>query len=67
MPFWDAIEDFCFVVVYGAGWLAAAFHEVSPGQSGFFGDLYAVMPIIGLFAFHTTLGVFFRLERRAKT
>jgi len=63
--FWDAVEDFCFVVVYGAGWLASCFHEVNLGQSGFFGDIFAVLPVIGLFAFHTTLGVFFRLVRRA--
>lgn len=64
--FWDAIEDCCFVVVYGAGWIAACFNEVIEGQSSFLGDIYSVLPIVGLFAFHTTLGVFFRVIDRGR-
>ena len=59
--FWDAVEDFFFVVIYGAGWVAACFSEVVIGHPTFHSNVYTVLPIVGLFAFHSTLGVLFRV------
>lgn len=62
---WDSVEDFIFVCVYGSGWIAFAFHEVTVGQPFFYGTALAVVPIVSLFAFHTTLGVFLRIYGKA--
>lgn len=58
---WDGLEDFIFVCGYGAGIPAMMFREVTPGSSLLTGDLLAVLPVIGLFAFHATAGVVFRV------
>jgi len=58
---WDSLEDFIFVCGYGAGIPAMLFREVTPGSSMIVGDLINVLPAVGLFAFHATAGVIFRI------
>lgn len=63
---WDSIEDFIFVVIYGAGWMAAVFTEVAPGLSGVYSDALSAIPLFGLFAFHTTVGVLLRWNTKGR-
>lgn len=58
---WDSVEDSIFVCLYGAGIPSMAFHEVTPGSLIFTGDLQNIIPIVGLFCFHATVGVFVRI------
>lgn len=62
---WDSVEDCIFVCLYGAGWIAFAFSEVKAGSPAFYGNALAIIPIIGLFAFHSALGVLLRVYGRA--
>ena len=62
---WDSVEDFIFVCIYGAGWVAFAFHEVTIGSTKFFGDAMTIAPIIGFFAFHSIMGIALRVFGKA--
>jgi len=59
---WDAVEDFMFVVIYGAGLPAMMFAEILPGSGMFMGSIWSVMPVNGLFCAHAALGVTLRLR-----
>jgi hypothetical protein len=59
---WDAVEDFMFVVIYGAGLPAMMFAEILPGSGMFMGSIWSVLPVIGLFCAHAALGVTLRLR-----
>jgi len=59
--FWDAVEDFMFVAVYGAGLPAVIFSEAD-GFGKFYGDVWNVLPMIGVFCVHAAVGVTLRLR-----
>jgi hypothetical protein len=58
--FWDSVEDTIFTVGYGAGTVALAFREVTPGLPKFQACIYDVIPMVAFFAFHVLIGVALR-------
>ena len=53
---WDSVEDTLFTA-YGAGGLAVTFHEVTPGQAGFVGNIYSPLAVIFVFTLHSITGI----------
>lgn len=60
-PFWDSVEDFLFVVVYGAG-LTLWVIEWTGGWT-FSGDMSDMAPWVFYILFHLLSGVVVRLAR----
>ena len=56
----DTIEDWWFVVVYGAAGSAYSFTEVSPGDAKAALDMLAALPFIVLLAVHLAFGSWLR-------
>jgi len=64
---WDSVEDCIFVCGYGAGLPALVMHEVVPGSPVFHGNILHVVPVLGMFCFHATLGVTLRLIGQSRS
>lgn len=52
----DTVEDTIFVVGYGAGGLLYTMHETQPGTGNFTGNIWHVLPFVGVAAFHLAVG-----------
>ena len=54
--FWDSVEDFVFVVIYGAGTSIMMFHEVAPGSPEMRVNITSVAPICVIVTTHLIAG-----------
>ena len=54
---WDTIEDWWFVVLYGAGAPLAVFREFELGSGMFYGQIWEIVPFAIVSVLHLTLGI----------
>jgi hypothetical protein len=63
---WDTVEDFIFVVIYGAGTVIVMFDEVSPGSPLIVTNIINIAPICAIVATHLFVGSVIRAAREVK-
>lgn len=63
-PFWDSVEDFIFVVIYGAGLTLWVMEWTGGGR--FAGDIADLAPWVYYVLFHLVAGSVVRLARKEK-
>lgn len=57
----DTIEDWCFVVAYGAGGPLLVFREYDLGSGLFYGQIHDLRPFFALACVHLVIGVAIRI------
>lgn len=63
---WDTVEDFVFVVVYGAGTVIVMFDEVSAGSPFIQTNILNIAPICAIVSTHLFVGSVIRAAREVK-
>lgn len=63
---WDAVEDFIFFAVYGAGVGYLLFNEVSPGSPEVKSNILYTIKVVSIIGGHLSVGILMRAYFAAK-